>query len=235
VVTVEVQGEQFRLGPDDFRRMLGWERLVDALPTIVERARLKEMHDAAGMNWAAPWSVYMTATSLAWLYHTTGEPGSPARRGAFGQILDAADCNGDLTIASPVSATASMRAFLRSRRLIARIQLSKDVAYDAVEGTITATRELPPTAGVIAEGRNLADVIEAPWIREYGVMIAEARLENNSTILVLDEPLVPMMPLPVLDSKAVFRQEPSHAPWSVTTAERQALDELDVMAHGLRY
>jgi hypothetical protein len=232
VDVVEVKGAQFQLGPDDLGRVLGWERLVDALPTLVERARLESMHKAAAVNWAAPWSVYMTATSRAWLHHAAEELSSPARLAVFSQILDAADYDGDLTLASAVSATSSMRAFLRSRRLIARIQLGKDVVYDAVEGTMTATRELPPTAGVIAEGRNVADIIEAPWIREHGVTVVEARFQNASTILMLEEPLVPMMPLPVLGSSALFRQEPAHAPWSVTIEERQALDDLDVRAHG---
>lgn len=228
---VELNGEDFRLGPDDRSRLLGWERLVDALPRALERTRLDEMHEAAGVAWPAPWSVCTTSTALAWLERASGGVGTPAWHGTIGRILDAAQTDGDLVVNSLADPGSSMEGHLRSRRLIANIKLGRTLSYEAADHLFTTSDQIPDTVGAALPGRDVVAAIGAPWLGGRGITIAHAMIDDGGTTIMVEECDLPLEPLPMAALEPV--ETGREAPWFISDRERLALDAVDAAAHHL--
>ena len=229
---IELDGEDFRLGPDDRARLLGWERLVDALPRAIEKTRLDELHEAARVAWPAPWSVYTTSTALAWLEWASGGVGTPAWQGTIGRILDAAETHGDLVVKSLADPRSSMKAHLRSRRLIADIKLGRTLSYKAADHLFTTAYQIPETAGVALRGRDVVTAIAAPWIGGRDITIAHAMIDDGGTTIMVEECDLPLEPLPEAALEPVETGRIG-APWLMSIQERLALDAIDAAAHGV--
>lgn len=211
--------------------VLAWELLVDALPTAVERARLAAMHDAVGAAWAAPWSVYTTATALAWLTWASGGIGTPRWRHNVGMILSAAERDGGVPLAPPGAAGPTMSGELRSRQLLGLIQTGPRTHYIVAEGKLLANALVPDTVAVALTGRDASSIVDAPWLVGQDVVVADAMVGDEGTLLILEEAMLPLEPIPPIAAAAAPPDGPAHAPWIVTKAERNALDDVDLSVH----
>lgn len=216
-------------GGEDLDDTLAWELLVDALPGSVEHARLTAMHDAAGVQWAAPWSVHTTATALAWLTWASGGTGTPRWLHNVGLILAAADHDGSVAITSP--GAASMSGVLRARRLLGLIKTGPRSHYLAAQGQLLSRDIIPNTAALASAGRDLSTLVDAPWLSGWDVRATETLVGETGTLFVLDEPSLPLEPIPPAAAAVAPLGGPPHAPWIVTDRERSALDRVDDAAH----
>lgn len=210
--------------------LLVWERFVDALPRAVERARLASMHEACGQAPPQAWSVYTTATTLAWLRMASGGAAGDRWDDNVAAILLAAESDGEVHLAGPDRST--MRGFLRSRRLDADITLSPRVGYRSTPGRMVSRDVIPDTVATASANRGVGELVEIPWLNDAGVRIARASTVSTGTVFVLDEDMVPLMPIPDAAMSAAPADRPAYAPWIVTSTERAALDEIDLDAHG---
>lgn len=227
---VEVGARRFVIGRDAPSRIFGWERLIDALPAVVEGARLEAMGRAAGTDRPMPWSVYSTAMTVAWLKHVAAvDPDRwPDHEEA---ILYAAEIDGSVAIRMGGGAgTATMTADLRSRKIIARIRTGPSTTYTSDDRIFVSRDIVPDTVAIASGARRISDVVDMPWARDAEIRIAAATVDDGTTLL-LDEALVPLAAIPAAALKGAPRAGPRHAPWLVTRVERDALDVVDAEAH----
>lgn len=228
---VGVGARRFVIGRDAPGRILGWERLIDALPPLVEGARLETMHRAAATDHPMPWSVYSTAMTVAWLRHVAVVDPSrwPDHEEA---ILYAAEIDGSVAIRMGGGAgAATIKADLRSRKIISRIRTGPSTTYTSDEGTFVSRDIVPDTIAVASAAKHISDVVDMPWARDAEIRIASATVGDAATTLLLDETLVPLAAIPAAALEAAPAAGPRHAPWLVTRRERDALDAVDVEAH----
>lgn len=230
---VALQDLRLDFEADEHSRTLAWERLVDALPLAVERVRLAAMHRATGEQWGAPWSIYSTATAIAWLVHYSGGFNTPRWSDAQMAIVRAAEEDGGVAFRFQTNNHPSLHGHLRSRQFLAKIQFDPELAYSSADRTVTARDVLPHTVADISADWNLADIVEFPWVRDANVMIDSATLNPAGTTLNLREALLPLVPIPQVAHDAAPAGGPRYAPWIVTATERAALDAIDKEAHGL--
>ena len=216
---------------DPLDDILSWELLMDALPAAVERARLAAMHHAAGARWAAPWSVYTTATALAWLTWASGGAGTPRWRHNVGMILAAADCDGSVAITAVGAVNSTMSGVLRSRHLRGLVQTGPRSHYIVAGGRLLAKDVVPDTIAVASADRHLSTVVDAPWLSGWDIKVAETMVGEEGTLLVLEEAMLPLEPIPPIAAAAAPRDGPKHAPWIVTEIEEAALDAIDQAGH----
>ena len=230
--SIEMGSGSFHFGADRRSRTLAWERLVDALPGAVERARLEAMHRAASASWSAPWSVYATATTVAWLVHRSDGRGTPAWADVEEAIHRAAELDGTITLGSEVD-IGTLTGILRSRQLKAKIRPGRNTIYSSTERIMLARSQIPATVAMAASSKrpNMADIIEMPWVREFNVLVDAVTVGDDGTVLALREELVPLIPIPVAALRAAPTGGPNHAPWIVTATERRELDAVDAEAH----
>jgi hypothetical protein len=229
---LELNGMQLVFGLDARARILAWEKLLDALPSAAERIRLKAMHSAVGEEWGAPWSVYSTATTIAWLARKSDLRQLSQNLEHQLMIMSAADQDGDVALYAQFENVRSrLFARLRARQMLTQIQLGENVKYNSVQRTFAARDVVPQVYADARVGETLADVLDLPWMRSANVFIDGATSDLSGTIFTLSEPLLPLAPIPTAAQKAAPAEGLEHGPWIVRASERNALDAIDAEAH----
>jgi len=221
---------RFRFGTDRRSWLLAWERLVDALPHFAEEGRIRSMHHLVGVAFPAPWSVYTTAVTAAWLRHSRGGVGTSAWVKDTALIGAVAGQDGTLTLKSLGEGESHLVATFRRRELIGRLQLSRGVSYLSATRTLAAHGVIPETVAAAVRGRSLAGIVEAPWLGK-AAKVAEAIVLAEGSAFRLDEELVSLEPVPDAALAAPGLRGPSHAPWLLAADEHAALDVVDALAH----
>lgn len=225
---VDLRGHRITFGLGARDRLLAWERLADLLPRSVELTRLEAMHAASSEAWPAPWSVHSTETTVRWLKHGPGA--ATTFTDASRAILDAADRDGEVALDGP-GGVAALRGTLRSRRFRARIRLGLRLDYDSSVSNLRSRDIVPETLSGASAGKPVAELIDIPWLAASSVTARAVSPDATGTTFALMEALFPLSPIPPASLKAMPIDAPTHAPWSLTDAERRDLDELDAHAH----
>jgi hypothetical protein len=230
-VSVGSRSVDFRYSDEEWG--LEWERLVELVKVRSVHGRLDMISRAGGENSPGAWSVFATAFAIDWLAWNAGGTATIAWQSDVAAILDAADRDGSLLIrARGGRPTLGMKCELRSRRLLATIELGE--AQYASETHVLRTEDaIPEIAANARAGRSLGDFVDLPAIRNRRYRLSKITTTGVGTTFTLRERWMPLTPMPesILDRAVEYSGSP--LPWDLTKDQQREFDLLESEAYTL--